>query len=280
MTRCGLSTSMAKSAEGICPLPSWGDSAFDTLLLFLLGLGNLTSKSVPAGSSERRIMRMMRAISGWRSTNWCCTVMRSASVFVLFSIGMLFSDSRRLPPDTTSVTILAVTPFGEVLAPVKVTQFSKGDVNGRDYSADFAGPKALEIPYGKYFARVNVGKRGVATDVQVGRPDALIVVSVPDRFVEKGPGVRGVTGEVSGTGGLKPVWLRLVRVYAEDLCCTIVPLSDDGRFSFGNVESGDYLLLVLSNARVLFEDRIRIEDVPNTVINVDIGRGRATLRSQ
>ncbi len=191
---------------------------------------------------------------------------------------MLFSDSQR-PAEATSVTIMGVTPFGEVLRPLKVTLFAQGGVNGHDYSADFAGPKALRIPYGKYFAHVIAGGRSIAADVHVGRPDALIVMSGPDKFIDSGPGVRGVAGEVSGTGDFKPVWVRLVKVYSEDLCCTIVPLSDEGRFSFAGIDAGDYLLLVLSDARVLFEGRIRIENTENAVVSVNLARGKATVRT-
>ena len=203
---------------------------------------------------------------------------RGTPALVLFTVGMLFSDSRR-SPETTSVTILAVTPFGEVLRPVKVTLFAQGGVNGHDYSADFAGPKAPRIPYGKFFAHVTAGGRGIAADVHVGRPGTLIVMSGPDKIIESGPGVRGVTGEVSGTGVLKPVWVRLVRVYSEDSCCTIVPLSDDGRFSFGGVDAADYLLLVLSDARVLFEGTVRVA-TPNTLISVALANAKATVRSE
>jgi hypothetical protein len=55
-------------------------------------------------------------------------------------------------------------------------------------------------------------------------------------------------------------------------------VSDDGAFSFGGaVNEGAYLLLVLTDGRVLFEGRIRIDD-SSSFIDVDLARARATVR--
>ena len=98
-------------------------------------------------------------------------------------------------PETTSVTILVVTPFAEVLRPVKVTLFARGGVNGKDYSASFEGAKASAIPYGRYFAHVTAEGRGIAADVHVGRPDTPIVMSGPDKIIESGPSLSFAVGE-------------------------------------------------------------------------------------
>jgi hypothetical protein len=192
--------------------------------------------------------------------------------------GVLLS-SHRAEPDKTSVTILAVTPYGGVLSPVKVTQFEEDRARGRDYSAQFFGAEGRGIPYGKYRARVVAGGRAIAGNVQVWRPDTLAVLSGPDKFIEGGPGSRGVTGEVTDASVAKPEWVRMVRVFSEDLCCTIVPLSREGKFSMGRVEEGDYLILVLSDGRVLFEGQVRIEYL-NELIRVDLAKAQVTVQKQ
>ncbi len=191
----------------------------------------------------------------------------------------ILSTASRAAPATTSVTILAVTPFGELLRPVKVIKFAAGDVRGRDYSSQFTDGKAHGIPYGPYFAQVSAGGRGIAGFVRVGRENTLLVLSGPDKFIERGPGLPGLTGKVTGVGDIKPVWVRLVRLYSEDLCCTIVALSDDGTFSFGGLDAADYVLLVLSDNRVLFEGRVRIDET-DSLISVDLAKGQATVQPQ
>jgi hypothetical protein len=189
-------------------------------------------------------------------------------------VGVVLS-SGRAAPETTSVTILAVTPFGEILSPVKVTRFlAEG---GRDYSSRFMGSRADGIPYGPYTAGVKAGGRGITAPVRVGRANTFTVMSLPEAFIERGPGSRGVTGRVAGVDASKPVWIRLVRVFSEDFCCTIVALSEDGTFSFGGLDVADYVLLVLTDGRVLFEGRVRIDD-PNAIITVDLATAKATVQ--
>jgi hypothetical protein len=201
-------------------------------------------------------------------------MIRSRAALLLLMVGVVLS-SGRAAPETTSVTILAVTPFGEILSPVKVRRFvAEG---GRDYSSRFTGSRADGIPYGPYTAGVMAGGRGIAAPVRVGRPNTFIVMSLPEAFIERGPGSRGVTGRVDGVDASKPAWIRLVRVFSEDLCCTIVPLSEDGTFSFGGLDVGDYVLLVLTDGRVLFEGRVRIDD-PNAIITVDLATAKATVQ--
>jgi hypothetical protein len=96
-------------------------------------------------------------------------------------------------------------------------------------------------------------------------------------IIESGPGAPQTIGKVVGLGGNSPVWVRIVRVFSEDDCCTIVPVSKDGPFSLGNMEAGDYVLLVLSDRRVLFEGRIRIE-FPGASIAVDLTKGQVAVQ--
>jgi hypothetical protein len=126
---------------------------------------------------------------------------------------------------------------------------------------------------------VTAGGRGVTGFIRVGRENTLLVLRLPKNFIERGPGLPGLTGKVTGVGDIKPVWVRLVTVFSEDLCCTIVALSDDGTFSFGKIDAADYILLVLSDSRVLFEGRLRIEDT-DSLISVDLAKGQATVQRQ
>ncbi len=119
----------------------------------------------------------------------------------------------------------------------------------------------------------------MASTVQVLRENALIVLSGPKMIIERGPGLPGLTGKVTGAECIRPVWVRLVRVFSEDLCCTIMPLSEDGTFSFGGVEEADYILLVLSDSRVLFEGRVRIDD-SDALISVDLAKGQASVQGR
>jgi hypothetical protein len=198
------------------------------------------------------------------------------TVFSLFVVGMILPASQAAT-QTTSVTILAVSPFGEVLSPVKVTSFVAGNGRGRDYASQFAGAKAEKIPIGPYMVNVTAGGRRIANSVFVGRMDGLVVVSGPDKIIERGPGLHGVIGKVTGIDGIKPVWLRLVSVFSEDLCCTIAPVSEDGTFSFPAAEAGEYVLFVLSDKRVLVESRIRIESAEE-FIDVDVAQAQANVR--
>jgi hypothetical protein len=193
-------------------------------------------------------------------------------------VGAVLSSGRPAP-ETTSVTILAVTPFGEILSPVKVRRFVAEGGRGGDYSSRFMGARADGIPYGPYRASVTAGRRGITAPIRVGRANTFIVMSLPEAFIERGPGARGVTGRVAGVDASKPVWIRLVRVFSEDFCCTMVALSEDGTFSLGGIEASDYILLVLTDGRVLFEGRVRI-DSPNALIGVDLATAQATVQKQ
>jgi hypothetical protein len=203
-------------------------------------------------------------------------MIRSRAALLLLMVGVVLS-SGQAAPETTSVTILAVTPFGEILSPVKVTRFVAEGGRGDDYSSRFMGTRADGIPYGPYTASVMAGGRGITAPVRVGRANTFIVMSVPEAFIERGPGTRGVTGRVAGVDTSKPVWIRFVRVFSEDFCCTIVALSEDGTFSFGGLDAADYVLLVLTDGRVLFEGRVRI-DAPNAIITVDLATAKATVQ--
>jgi len=195
---------------------------------------------------------------------------------LLLMAGTLSSGGAEL--DKTSVTILAVDPYGKILTPVRVTQFEEDKTRGRDYSAQFSGAVGRNIPYGKYRVHVAAGDRVIAGDVRVWRPDALVVMSGPHMIIEAGSGSRGVSGEVTGAGLVQPAWVRIIKVFSEDLCCTIVPLSKEGTFSLGRVEEGDYLILVLSDGRVLFDGRVRIEHL-NELIRIDLAKAQLTVES-
>jgi hypothetical protein len=176
-----------------------------------------------------------------------------------------------------SVTILAATPFGEILSPIQVVRFQADAGSGRDYASQFENARAIGVPTGRYSVLVRAGGRGIGGFVQVWRDDTLLVLSGSGIIVERGPGTLGVVGKVIGAEGTSPVWVRLVRTFSEDLCCTIVPLSKDGTFSFGGLGEADYVLLVLSDGRVLFEGRVRIES-PNALIAIDLAKGTATVQ--
>jgi hypothetical protein len=201
---------------------------------------------------------------------------RTSSAAVLL-VAWALSPSLRAAPATTSVTILVVTPFGEVLQPVEVMRFAKGDIRGRDYAQQFRGARAEGIPFGPYYAQVKAAGRRIAGDVRVGRADTLIVLSGPEVIIERGPGAPETVGKVVGLGGNTPVWVRIVKVFSEDYCCTIVPVSEDGSFFLGGMEEGDYILLLLTDRRVLFEGRIRIE-FPGASIVVDLTKGQVAVQ--
>jgi len=177
---------------------------------------------------------------------------------------------------TTPVTILAVTEFGEVLTPVRVTRFQADEGRGRDFAASFSGARASAIPYGEYVARVTAGDRVIAGPVRVGREDTLIVLSGPGAIFESGPGRHGAEGTINGTLSGKPVWVRLVRAFSEDVCCTVVPVSNDGKFWFGGVEPGAYVLLVLGDGKILYEGQVRVNSI-DVRLTVDLESGRATV---
>jgi len=183
----------------------------------------------------------------------------------------------RSAPTGASVTILAVSPFGVILRPLKVTRFAGDNGRGRDYSSQFTEARAQGIPYGMYMAQVTAGGRVIAAPVRVAREDTLVVLSGPGEIIERGAGLTGVVGRVTGADGINPVWIRLVRVFSEDVCCTIVPLSEDGTFGFGGLDSAEYVLLVLSDGRVLFDGRVRIETT-NAFIDVDLAKALATVQ--
>jgi hypothetical protein len=124
-------------------------------------------------------------------------MIQSKPLLVVLLMGVLFSTGRA-GPETASVTVLAVTPFGEVLSPVKVTRFAARGVSGRDYSTLFVGARARGIPSGVYFAQVIAGRVPIAADVRVWSPDALVVVSGTGVFIEKGPAKRGTAGRLTG----------------------------------------------------------------------------------
>jgi hypothetical protein len=199
-----------------------------------------------------------------------------AKVAVPFAVLTMTFAAQGAAQSMASVTILAVSPFGEVLRPVKVTGFVADHGRGRDYSSQFMGARAIGIPYGAYLAQVVAQERVIAARVRVGRENTLLVLSGSGVIIERGPGRPGVSGKVIGAEGINPVWLRLVRAFSEDLCCTIFPLSPDGTFALGGADPAEYILLVLSDSRVLFEGRVKIEN-PESVITVNLLKGQATV---
>jgi hypothetical protein len=208
--------------------------------------------------------------------------MKRTGLLALLLVASVPPRGLRAESDTTSVTILAVSPFGEVLQPVKVLKFTKGDVSGRDFSQQFKGARAERIPYGHYVAQVRAPGWLIAQPVTVLRKNALIVMSGPEMMIEKGPGAPGTIGKVVGLDGNGPFWVRIVKVFSEDVCCTIVPVSEGGTFSIDGIdfEAADYVLLVLSDRRVLFEGRIRIDDPVGASIVVDLAKGQAAVQRQ
>jgi hypothetical protein len=212
-----------------------------------------------------------------RLTAGTMTRFNVALLSLLAGVGVLCSSSRAAST-TASVTVLAVSPFGEILRPVKVKRFQGEEGRGRDYASHFSDNKADGIPYGKYFAQVAAGDRGIGAWVYVDRADTLLVLSGPKWFIERGPGSPGVVGRVTGASGVTPIWVRLVKVFSEDVCCTIAPLSKDGTFSYAGLEEAEYVLLVLSDRRVLFEGRARIGS--DSLIDIDLVKAEVTVRPQ
>ena len=210
------------------------------------------------------------------------TTMKRTCSAVLLLMAWALSPSLRAAPETTSVTILAVSPFGEVLQPVEVLRFAAGNVNGHNYSPQFTGGRAERIPFGTYYAQVRAADRLIAEPVRVLRNNALIVMSGPKMIIERGPSAPGTIGKVVGLDGSGPFWVRIVKVFSEDLCCTIVPVSGDGSFTIDGIdfEAADYVLLVLSDRRVLFEGRVRIDEPVGALIVVDLAKDQATVQRQ
>jgi hypothetical protein len=68
----------------------------------------------------------------------------------------------------------------------------------------------------------------------------------------------------------------MLRVFSEDECCTTVPVSDDGKFSFGAMEEGDYLFLALTDGRVVCEGRVIVRAV-NLTIEADTTTGQLAV---
>jgi len=197
-------------------------------------------------------------------------------IFLFLMVAVLVSEGRAADSGA-SVRIIAVSPYGRILGPVKVMGFTNEDLHGRDYASRFSGGKADGIPTGGYIARVVAEGRSITRPVQVARENTLLVLSGPELIIEVGKGQPGVIGKIVGGDGIKPLWVRLVRTFSEDLgCCTIVPLNDDYTFAFGGIESADYIILLLSDGRVLFEGRVKIEN-PRTRITIDVSANRVSL---
>jgi hypothetical protein len=198
-------------------------------------------------------------------------------VLVLIASSCLLLGGVALP-DKASVSILTVTPFGSVLKPVTVLRFAAESGRGKDYSSYFQNAKAVGIPYGEYLARVRAGDRIIAGRVLVNEPDAFLVLSGPALFIDTGPTSRtGFRGKILGFNRPGPVWIRVVRVFSEDICCTVAAVSEDGIFSLKGLEIADYLMLILYDGGVLFEGRFRLESTAG-FIDVDPGRGTVTVR--
>src|SRR5579871_5539021 len=104
---------------------------------------------------------------------------------LLLTVGLSCVTGRAA--ETASVTILAVTPFGEVLRPVKVTKFASDRGRGRDYASQFTGAKADGVPIGEYLVQVVAGARRIAGFYRVTRRNMLMVLSGPDKIIEGGP---------------------------------------------------------------------------------------------
>jgi hypothetical protein len=176
------------------------------------------------------------------------------------------------------VTIITVTPFGEILTPVKVTKFTIDRGRGADFSSRFEAGKAVSgVPYGEFLAQVRAGDRVIAGFVHVNRENALLVLAGPKVIIERGQSAGpGVVGRLVGASGTKPTWVRMLRVFSEDECCTTVPVSDDGKFSFGAMEEGDYLFLALTDGRVVCEGRVIVRAV-NLTIEADTTTGQLAV---
>lgn len=177
-----------------------------------------------------------------------------------------------------SVTVVAVDPYGKVLNPLKMTHFVALGAPNRDYAASFVNATGEGIPLGEYMAQVRAGDINISGRVRVAQSATLVVLSGPDYFIDSG--IRAgplADGRVIGLNETGPVWIKILRIFGDDVCCTNTLVSKAGTFSLGRLEPGTYKFLLLHDGGIILEGTISVRD-PAIFIEADIARGSVTVR--
>jgi hypothetical protein len=146
-----------------------------------------------------------------------------------------------------SLTILAVTPFGETISACVVESFEAvtGDGDG-DYKNAFQGSIAERLPLGTYDALVRCGHRQLRKRVELTRLNQIELLSQSERVL--------ISDHVKPVLSIKmkrPVpatetwWIRLIGIYngLEYLEQFVGP---EGKASIIEPESGSYIVAIQS----------------------------------
>ena len=174
-----------------------------------------------------------------------------------------------------SVTIRAVDVNGHALEPLVVSEFVSVEKPDSNLSASFVGSTGNDIPCGEYDVLVKTQGRNKRQHIQVVWPSSMFVLLVGTSFPDGGV-IEGIEVKLVGGHDYEKMWVKVVKAASDDMCCTMVPVSRDGRFWVPSYDPVEYIFVVNSGSGVLFLGKKRIADTPANV-KIDLQKGSISV---
>jgi hypothetical protein len=179
------------------------------------------------------------------------------------------------PPQTSEgknlrarVKILALDSYGKPFGGFKIIRFK--DDKGSDFGGRFAGSIANDIPFGTYWARLQIDSGGWMTrKVVVQRTDCLVIFADNPVTIESAPGKAPlVSGRLTvlPTNFERPVWVKLCDLYLDG--CAIAEVDEHNQFSFSNLIPAAFVISVLTVSGDIMTERVDIQR-PDSLIILD-----------
>ena len=187
---------------------------------------------------------------------------------------MLLTALPALAEPVYQVTFRVVTAFGQ---PVDATLSSLGDaIHHNDVTAKCHGLECSNLTEGPYGYVVTLGGNGrkVEGTTVVYRKNQVVVVDVGalDGEVDDASFVT-VAGRITNAAPVTQVWVRLQAVFSDVSVSAAV--SPDGSFELQNVRPGKWMLLVLRNSDVVFDQLYTCESPNPKPLKIVLPRSQA-----
>lgn len=163
----------------------------------------------------------------------------------------LAGSSHRCPgaEQTARLEIVPLTITGEIVQTGRVDLLQQG--TRKSLRSNFRGWRGTNIPYGEYVLRIEApGFRSHEQILRVYQPSVAVRVGLRVTLADDEP-LRQVQGRVTPADlNRAELWVKLVPVLANGPTMDARVLQD-GTFSFGGIDPGEYLLIVIRGTSIV-----------------------------
>ena len=189
-------------------------------------------------------------------------------------IGLAFLCLFAMPAEGARVRIIAVDPFGQMLAGCSVARFYPPENRNLDFATRFSGLVAADVPIGRYYVALSCAQHmSASAQISVGRADNAVLVSSPVAISDYPPGrVPQTKIRVKGLAGpTKTRWIKLVGLYVD--AADVIALATDNTASLVSPTPGKYWLGLFDGGTLLCHGIIGIQMELRDLITVDVSQG-------